>query len=162
MAFRTLKVNIISVRITLYTTISLAICKSLILALVVYKHCTDTNKGPLNKNPKEDLQMKPFEPVDRLRRILLHDVENNVSFFMVGFLYTLLGVGCDNAMKSYTYLSFARYVAHLTRQKMQVRAILWVLMSLSFMTICIQMMVYVLRYGNENVAEEKLISHSTL
>jgi hypothetical protein len=122
-----------------------------------FEHCTDTKKGPLKKNPKED-----YEPVDRLRRMLLDDVENNVSFFMVGFLYTLLGVGCENAMKSYTYLSFARYVAHLTGQNMQVRAILWVLMSLSFMTICIQMMAFVLRYGTFNVADEDPINHSTL
>ncbi len=94
--------------------------------------------------------------------MLLDDVENNVSFFMVGFLYTLLGVGCENAMKSYTYLSFARYVAHLTGQNMQVRAILWVLMSLSFMTICIQMMAFVLRNGTFNVADEDPINHSTL
>ena len=122
-----------------------------------FEHCTDTKKGPLKKNPKED-----YEPVDRLRRMLLDDVENNVSFFMVGFLYTLLGVGCENAMKSYTYLSFARYVAHLAGQNMKVRAILWVLMSLSFMTICIQMMAFVLRNGTFNVADEDPINHSTL
>lgn len=109
--------------------------------------------------------MKPFEPVDRLRRMLAHDVENNVTFFSIGFLYVLLGVGCDNAMKSYTYLNFARYAAHLTKQRLEVRAMLWALMSMSFITICVQMVVFVLMYnGNttEDVAEEKVISHSTL
>lgn len=90
----------------------------------------------------------------------MHDVENNISFFIVGFLYVLLGVGCDNAIKSYTYLKFAHYFAYLTHQKMEVRAFLWILMSLSFVTICLQMIYFVLSYDMDS--EVKATSHSTL
>ena len=102
-------------------------------------------KGPANPNPKED-QLKPFEPVERLRRMLAHDVENNVTFFIVGLLYVMLGVGCDNALKSYTYMKFAHHAAYVTGQRHEVRAILWTLTSLSFVAICVQMIYFVLSY----------------
>lgn len=92
--------------------------------------------------------------------MLLIDVENNVTFFIVGFLYVLLGVGCDNAMKSYTYMKFAHSLAQLTHQKLQVRAFFWTLMSLSFITICVQMVYFVLSYDDGD-SEQKVTSHST-
>ena len=119
----------------------------------------DLKKGPLNPNPKED-QIKQFEPVERLRRMLAHEVENNVTFFIIGFLYILLGVGCDNAIKSYTYLSFAHSLAYLTHQRLEVRALLWVLMSMSFITISVQMVYFVLTY-NDDGTEAKVMSHSS-
>jgi hypothetical protein len=120
----------------------------------------DLKKGPCNPNPKED-QLKPFEPVERLRRMLAHDVENNVTFFIVGFLYVVLGVGCDNAMKSYTIFKFAHHFAYVTGQSREVRFLLWSLTSLSFVTICVQMVYFVLSYHSKD-PEVEAISHSTL
>ena len=49
----------------------------------------DVNKGWANPNPKGKRQLEKYEPTDRLRRMMHHDIENNVGFFAVGLLYVL-------------------------------------------------------------------------
>jgi hypothetical protein len=71
----------------------------------------DTQKGLglINPQPFEG-QLKPYEPVERLRRIMCQGTENNVDFYALGFLYVLCNAGTGPApIIAYTAAKFAHH-----------------------------------------------------
>ena len=103
----------------------------------------DLKPGPLNPRPNPQ-QIKPFEPVERLRRIMGHDLENNLGFFMVGYLYALLNAGEAWPLWLYTGCKMLHHVVYLTAQPHEVRATCWTVMNMAFVYMCFKVLTAVL------------------
>jgi glutathione S-transferase len=87
----------------------------------------DLRKTPLNPNPKPD-QLAPNEPVDRVRRIQLNDLENLPYFFVAGLLYVFTQPGLLLAQwlfYGYVVTRLAHFAAYVTAQTHDVRATFW-------------------------------------
>ena len=87
----------------------------------------DLRKTPLNPDPKPD-QLAPNEPVDRVRRIQMNDLENLPYFFVVGVLYVFTQPGLLLAQwlfYGYVVTRLAHFAAYITAQIHDVRATLW-------------------------------------
>jgi len=99
----------------------------------------DLKKTILNPAP-DPRQLEPNERVERIRRILMNDVENVPFFLIAGFLYVLsrpplLLAQC--LLYGYVTSRLLHFVAYLTGQIHEVRATFWTIGSvvLIFMTI---------------------------
>jgi len=99
----------------------------------------DLRKTPLNPNP-EPSQLGPNEPVDRIRRIQLNDLENLPFFLVAGFLYVLTGPSLPLAqwlLYGYVVSRLLHFAAYFTGQIHEIRATFWSIGSfiLIFMTV---------------------------
>src|SRR6056300_64452 len=79
----------------------------------------DLIAGPCNPKPNPD-QLKPYEPAEKQRRIMGHDLENNVPFFAVGLLYVLLDAGDANLLYAYTGTKLLHHLVYWSGQRHEV------------------------------------------
>ena len=93
----------------------------------------DVNKGFANPTPKGKVQLEPYEPTDRLRRMMHHDIENNVGFFAVGLLYVLCECGSDWPLWAYTGSKIVHHFVYLSGMSHETRANCWTVTTLAFM-----------------------------
>eukprot|EP00164_Ancoracysta_twista_P006193 GFYU01008583.1.p1 GENE.GFYU01008583.1~~GFYU01008583.1.p1 ORF type:complete len:171 (-),score=30.18 GFYU01008583.1:199-663(-) len=96
----------------------------------------DVNKGMCNPDPKGKVQLEPFEPTDRLRRMMHHDIENNVTFFIVGLLYVLLQAGPVWPIQVYTGSKVIHHFVYLLGMSHEARATAWTITNMSFLYMC--------------------------
>ena len=87
----------------------------------------DIRKTPLNPNP-DPAQLEPNERVERIRRIQLNDLENLPYFLVAGFLFlftnpSLLVAQC--LFYGYVVSRLLHFLAYLTAQTHDLRAMLW-------------------------------------
>jgi len=99
----------------------------------------DLKKTPLNPTP-DPRQLEPSEPVDRIRRIQMNDLENVPFFLVAGFLYVLTRpplLLAEWLLYGYVIPRLLHFGAYLTGQIHEVRATLWTIGSLIlvFMTV---------------------------
>lgn len=92
----------------------------------------DTRKTISNPNPSPD-QIKPWEPTEKQRRIMGHDIENNLPFFAVGLTYVILDAGDANVLYVYTASKFLHHAAYWAAADHEVRATLWTVTNASFL-----------------------------
>ena len=87
----------------------------------------DLRKTLLNPNPKPD-QLAPNEPVERIRRIQLNDLENLPYFFVAGLLYVFTQPNpllAQVLFYGYVLTRLAHFAAYITAQTHDLRATLW-------------------------------------
>ena len=92
----------------------------------------DLKKTPLNPNP-DPKQLAPNEPVERVRRIQLNDLENIPFFLVAGFLFILTGPPLALAqwlLYGYVVSRLLHFFAYFTAQTHDMRATLWTIGSL--------------------------------
>lgn len=92
----------------------------------------DLKKTPLNPAPNPD-QLAPNEPVERIRRIHLNDLENLPFFLAAGFLFVLTDPSLSLArwmLYGYVVSRLLHFAAYLTAQTHETRATLWTIGSL--------------------------------
>jgi glutathione S-transferase len=99
----------------------------------------DLKKTPLNPTPNPH-QLEPSEPVDRIRRIQMNDLENLPFFLASGFLYVLTQPSLLLAqwlLYGYVVSRLLHFAAYYTGQIHEVRATFWSAGSviLIFMTV---------------------------
>lgn len=92
----------------------------------------DLIKGPANPKPDPE-QLKPYEPAEKQRRIMGHDLENNVPFFAVGLLYCMLEAGDARPLYVYTGFKLLHHVVYWSGQRHEVRAVVWTTLNSSFL-----------------------------
>eukprot|EP00121_Abeoforma_whisleri_P002070 Awhi_evm1s1851 len=104
------------------------------------KHCRnfrnpeDANVGFCNPSPEKGVdQLSWFDPVDRPRRILAHDIENNVPFFAVALLYVVTDAGNSVPLYCYTVSKFAHHIIQGLGFSHEIRAPVWTFTNLSFL-----------------------------
>jgi glutathione S-transferase len=98
----------------------------------------DLKKTPFNPEPNSH-QLDPNEPVDRIRRIQMNDLESLPFFLVSGFLYVLTDPSLLLAqwlLYGYVASRFLHFAAYFTGQIHEVRATFWSIGSfiLIFMT----------------------------
>jgi len=87
----------------------------------------DLKKTPLNPEP-DPKQLGPNDPVDRIRRIHLNDLENIPFFLLAGFLYVLTDpslVLAQVLLYGYVVTRLLHFVAYFTARTHDTRAALW-------------------------------------
>ena len=87
----------------------------------------DLRKTPFNPEP-DPAQLAPNEPVERVRRIQLNDLENVPFFLAAGLLFVFTQPSVLVAQwlfYGYAATRLAHFVAYLTAQSHEVRAALW-------------------------------------
>jgi glutathione S-transferase len=92
----------------------------------------DLKKTPINPNP-DPKQLEPNEPVERIRRIQLNDLENLPFFLAAGFLFVLTDPSLALArwmLYGYVVSRLLHFAAYLTAQTHETRATLWTIGSL--------------------------------
>jgi len=92
----------------------------------------DLKKTPLNPEPRPD-QLAPIERVDRVRRILLNDVENLPFFLVAGFLFVLTGPSLLLArvlLYGYVVSRLLHFAAYVSARTHDTRATFWTIGSL--------------------------------
>lgn len=104
-----------------------------------YRSPEDIKKTPMNPAP-DPAQLLPNEAVERIRRIQLNDLESLPYFLVAGFLYVLTRPSLLLAqclLYGYVASRLLHFLAYLTGQIHDIRAILWTVGSLIlvFMTV---------------------------
>ena len=104
-----------------------------------YRSPEDLKKTPLNPSP-DPSQLGPNEPVDRIRRIHLNDLENVPFFLVAGFLFVFTEPSLLVAqVLFYTYVvsRLLHFAAYFTARTHDTRATLWTVGSviLIYMTV---------------------------
>ena len=99
----------------------------------------DLRKTPLNPSP-DPAQLAPNERVERIRRIMLNDLENVPFFLVAGFLYILTQPSLPLAqwlLYGYVVSRLLHFAAYFTGQIHDIRAACWTVGSLIivFMTV---------------------------
>ncbi len=92
----------------------------------------DLRKTPLNPNP-DPAQLAPNESVERIRRIQQNDLENLPFFLAAGFLFIATAPPLALAqwlLYGYVVSRFLHFIAYLSAQTHDTRAILWTIGSL--------------------------------
>ena len=108
----------------------------------------DLRKTPLNRNPAAT-QIEPNEYVDRIRRIQLNDLENLPFFLIAGLLYVLTDPPLLTArILFYGYVAsrLLHFVAYLTKQTHEVRAIFWTVGSLILIYLAVRSLVFAIGF----------------
>lgn len=95
----------------------------------------DKLQGWANSNPKPN-QLQTYEPAEKQRRIMGHDLENNVPFFAVGLLYCLFEAGDENLLYLYTSFKVAHHFVYWSGQRHEVRATFWTVTNSAFLYMC--------------------------
>ncbi len=106
----------------------------------------DLKKTPLNPNPNPS-QIGPNEPVDRIRRIHLNDLENVPFFLVAGFLYVLTQPSLMLAqlvLYGYVGSRLLHFLAYLSARTHDTRATLWTIGSLLLMFMAARTLVFAL------------------
>jgi glutathione S-transferase len=98
----------------------------------------DLKKTPLNPAPNPK-QLEPNEPVERIRRIQMNDLENVPFFLVAGFLYVFTNPSLLLAQwlfYGYVVSRLLHFAAYFTGQVHDVRATFWTVGSviIIFMT----------------------------
>ncbi len=99
----------------------------------------DLKKTPLNPKPNP-AQLAPDERVERIRRIMLNDLENVPFFLVAGFLYILTQPSlllAQGLLYGYVASRLLHFAAYVTAQIHDIRAACWTVGSLIlvFMTV---------------------------
>ena len=97
-----------------------------------YRSPEDIKKTPLNPAP-DPAQLLPNEGVERIRRIQMNDLESLPYFLVAGFLYVLTQPSLLLAqwlLYGYVASRLLHFLAYLTGQIHDIRAILWTVGSL--------------------------------
>lgn len=99
----------------------------------------DLRKTPLNPEP-DPAQLAPDERVERIRRIMMNDLENVPFFLVAGFLYILTQPSLLLAqwlLYGYVVSRLLHFIAYFTGQIHDIRAACWTVGSLIliFMTV---------------------------
>jgi glutathione S-transferase len=99
----------------------------------------DLKRTPLNPSP-DPKQLLPNEHVERVRRIMMNDLENVPFFLAAGFLFVLTGPSPELAqwlLYGYVVSRLLHFAAYFTGQIHEVRATFWTVGSLIivFMTV---------------------------
>ena len=92
-----------------------------------YRSPEDLKKTALNPEP-DPKQLGPNEPVDRMRRIHLNDLENIPFFLAAGFLFILTEPSlllAQALLYGYVVSRLLHFVAYLTARTHDTRAALW-------------------------------------
>src|SRR5258706_9522805 len=87
----------------------------------------DLRKTPFNPAP-DPAQLAPNEPVERVRRIQMNDLENVPFFLAAGLLFVLTEPSLLLAQwlfYGYVATRLAHFAAYITAQTHEVRAALW-------------------------------------
>jgi glutathione S-transferase len=87
----------------------------------------DIRRTPLNPQP-DPAQLAPHEPVERIRRIQMNDLENLPYFFVAGLLYVFSTPDPTVAkwvFYGYVATRLAHFLAYLTARTHDLRATLW-------------------------------------
>uniref|UniRef100_A0A7S2H374 Microsomal glutathione S-transferase 1 n=1 Tax=Helicotheca tamesis TaxID=374047 RepID=A0A7S2H374_9STRA len=92
----------------------------------------DLLEGPCNPKPHPD-DLKPYPPAERQRRMMGHDLENNVPFFAVGLIYVLIQAGPQWPLYSYTGTKVFHHLVYLTEQRHELRATVWTVTNSAFL-----------------------------
>mmetsp|Transcript_14916 Transcript_14916/g.43036 ORF Transcript_14916/g.43036 Transcript_14916/m.43036 type:complete len:152 (-) Transcript_14916:197-652(-) len=95
----------------------------------------DLIPGPCSPNPKKEM-LEPYEPTEKQRRIMGHDLENNVPFFAVGLIYAILQAGPSTPLYIYTATKLLHHFVYWTGQRHEVRATVWTITNGSFLWMC--------------------------
>jgi len=106
----------------------------------------DIRRTPLNPNPAPT-QLAPNERVERVRRIQQNDLENLPYFLVAGFLFVLTGPSLLLAqvlLYGYVVTRLLHFLAYLTAQTHDVRAILWTPGSLIIIYFAVRTLLHVL------------------
>jgi glutathione S-transferase len=106
----------------------------------------DIRVTPMNPKP-EQVQLAPNDRVDRIRRIQLNDLESLPYFLVAGFLYVLTAPPLLLArclLYGYVVTRLLHFVAYLTAQSHDLRAILWTPGSLILIVMAARTLVYAL------------------
>ena len=92
----------------------------------------DIRKTRLNPDP-DPRQLEPNERVERVRRILLNDLENLPFFLIAGLLFVLTGPSLLTArllLYGYVVSRLLHFAAYFTAQTHDMRAVFWTIGSL--------------------------------
>jgi glutathione S-transferase len=87
----------------------------------------DVRKTPLNPKP-DPSQTAPNERVERIRRIHMNDLENIPFFLAAGFLFVLCNpplIVAQWLLYGYVVTRLLHFLAYLTAQTHDMRAMLW-------------------------------------
>ena len=95
----------------------------------------DLLEGPCNPKPSPD-QLKPYEPAEKQRRIMGHDLENNVPFFALGWIYVLVEAGGAGPLYAYTGSKLLHHLVYWSGQRHEVRATVWTFTNGAFLYMC--------------------------
>jgi glutathione S-transferase len=97
----------------------------------------DLIAGPGCPDPKPEM-LQPYEPAEKQRRIMGHDLENNLPFFAVGLLYVVLQAGPSSSLPLYVYTAskLLHHSVYWTGQRHEVRATIWTITNGSFLWMC--------------------------
>ena len=95
----------------------------------------DLIPGPVAPYPKKEM-LDPYEPTEKQRRIMGHDLENNLPFFAVGLLYVLLDAGPSMPLKLYTASKLVHHVVYWRGERHEVRAATWTFTNGCFLWMC--------------------------
>jgi len=92
----------------------------------------DIRKTPLNPEPNPN-QLEPNERVERIRRIMLNDLENVPFFLFAGLLFVLTGPSLTLTrwlLYGYVVSRLLHFVAYFTARTHDTRALFWTIGSL--------------------------------
>jgi glutathione S-transferase len=92
----------------------------------------DIRKTPLNPDPNPK-QLEPNERVERIRRIMLNDLENVPFFLFAGLLFVLTGPSLTLKrclLYGYVVSRLLHFVAYFTARTHDTRAFFWTIGSL--------------------------------
>ena len=95
----------------------------------------DLIQGPLNPKPDPE-QLKPYEPAEKQRRIMGHDLENNVPFFALGLIYVALNAGDATPLYVYTGTKLLHHFVYWSGQRHEIRATVWTITNSAFLWMC--------------------------
>ena len=108
----------------------------------------DLKKTPLNPEPNPQ-QLERNEPVDRIRRIQMNDLENLPFFLVAGFLYVLTQPSLLLAqwlLYGYVVSRLLHFAAYFTGQIHEVRATFWTVGSLILLFMTVRTLLAALGY----------------
>ena len=92
----------------------------------------DIRKTPLNPDPTPK-QLEPNERIERIRRIMLNDLENVPFFLFAGLLFVLTGPSLTLTrclLYGYVVSRLLHFVAYFTARTHDTRAFFWTIGSL--------------------------------
>lgn len=106
----------------------------------------DTRRTPFNPNPRP-AQLEPNDSVERIRRIQLNDLESLPYFLVAAFLFVLTQPSLlltQVLLYGYVVTRLLHFVAYLTAQTHDMRAVLWTPGSLIIIFITGRTLLYAL------------------
>jgi glutathione S-transferase len=102
----------------------------------------DLLPGPANRHPRPE-QLTRNEYVDRSRRMHRNDIENIPAFLACGLLYVAIGpspIAANALFSVFVVARLAHTLAYGTRQRHEVRAILFSIGSIAVIIMAVQVL----------------------